>query len=73
MLFDTLIEGYVKEESETTDSTTKPPKKGCNNPEILAVLGHELGHWKLNHVTKNIVISELNILFMFTVFNMLLQ
>jgi STE24 endopeptidase len=73
VLFDTLIEGYVKEESETTDSTTKPPKKGCNNPEILAVLGHELGHWKLNHVTKNIVISELNILFMFTVFNMLFQ
>jgi len=53
VLFDTLIEGYVKEEE---DSPTKT-KKGCNNPEILAVLGHELGHWKLNHVTKNIIIS----------------
>ena len=53
VLFDTLIEGYVKEEEDSPSTT----KKGCNNPEILAVLGHELGHWKLNHVTKNIVIS----------------
>ena len=56
VLFDTLIEGYVKEEDSTKDSASTT-KKGCNNPEILAVLGHELGHWKLNHVTKNIVIS----------------
>lgn len=73
VLFDTLIEGYVKEEPETTEKSEKVPKKGCNNAEILAVLGHELGHWKLNHVTKNIVISEVNILFMFTVFNALFQ
>ena len=33
-------------------------KQGCNNPEILAVLGHELGHWKLGHTVKNIVISQ---------------
>jgi len=69
VLFDTLIEGYVKEEE---DSPTKT-KKGCNNPEILAVLGHELGHWKLNHVTKNIIISEVNIMFMFLVFNLLFK
>ena len=55
VLFDTLIEGYVKEEV-TEDLATKP-RKGCNNAEILAVLGHELGHWKLNHVTKHIIIS----------------
>ena len=33
-------------------------KQGCNNSEILAVLGHELGHWKLGHTVKNIVISQ---------------
>jgi len=33
-------------------------KRGCSTEEILAVLGHELGHWKLNHVLKNIIISE---------------
>ena len=73
VLFDTLIEGYVKEETATAEDSVKTPKKGCNNPEILAVLGHELGHWKLNHVTKNIIISELNILFMFLCFNLLFQ
>lgn len=36
-------------------------KKGCDNEEVLAVLGHELGHWKLNHVLKNIVIMQVNI------------
>lgn len=35
-------------------------KKGCNTEEILAVLAHELGHWKLNHNLKNIVLSEVN-------------
>ncbi|GFT38042.1 CAAX prenyl protease 1 homolog, partial [Nephila pilipes] len=33
-------------------------KTGCNNDEILAVLAHELGHWKLNHVLKNLVIVQ---------------
>jgi hypothetical protein len=33
-------------------------KKGCDNAEVLAVLAHELGHWKLNHVLKNIVIMQ---------------
>ncbi len=36
----------------------KKKKRGCNNPEILAVLCHELGHWKLNHNLKNIVIGQ---------------
>ncbi len=39
-------------------------KQGCNNPEILAVLGHELGHWKLGHTVKNIVISQVRIVFL---------
>ena len=39
--------------------------------EILAVLGHELGHWKLNHVLKNIVIAELQIFAMFALFGYL--
>ena len=35
-------------------------KKGCNNDEVLAVLAHELGHWKLNHVLKNIIIMQVS-------------
>merc|ERR1712156_417607 len=49
----------------------KLSKQGCSNPEILAVLGHELGHWKLNHVLKNIVIAELHIFAMFALFGYL--
>jgi STE24 endopeptidase len=46
-------------------------KKGCSTPEILAVLAHELGHWSLNHVLKNILISEVHIFLMFALFGYL--
>ena len=36
----------------------KAEKKGCSSDEILAVLAHELGHWKFSHNLKNICISE---------------
>jgi len=32
--------------------------KGMNDEEILAVLGHELGHWKLNHILFYLIISQ---------------
>lgn len=35
-------------------------KQGCKNEEVLAVLGHELGHWKLGHTIKNIIISQVS-------------
>lgn len=38
------------------------------NDEVVAVLGHELGHWALWHTLINLVIAELNILFMLAVF-----
>lgn len=83
VLFDTLIEGYKgseeenKEEEQPSSSSqseaSKPAKrsKGCNNNEICAVLAHELGHWKLNHVLKNMVITEANLFLSFMVFGML--
>lgn len=36
-------------------------KVGCNNEEILAVLAHELGHWKLNHNLKNLIIGQASV------------
>ena len=39
----------------------------------MAVLGHELGHWKLNHVLKNVIISEVHIFMMFALFAYLYQ
>lgn len=36
--------------------------------EVVAVLGHELGHWAHGHTMANLVITELNLLFMLSVF-----
>lgn len=45
-------------EDDKQESSEK--KTGCNTSEVLAVLGHELGHWKLNHVLKGIIISQVS-------------
>jgi STE24 endopeptidase len=81
VLFDTLLEKSERDKLKTEEEREKEEKekaeekdkdkneqKGCSNPEILAVLGHELGHWKMNHVFKNIVISQLHIFLMFALF-----
>lgn len=77
VLFDTLLEEEErkklvteeKEKEEVVDEKEDAKKStGCNNEEILAVLGHELGHWKLNHVLKNIVIGQVQIFLMFALF-----
>ncbi|XP_037097756.1 CAAX prenyl protease 1 homolog [Syngnathus acus] len=80
VLFDTLLEDYsplnkgdeAKPEPTETDGEAKVKpkhkKQGCNNKEILAVLGHELGHWKLGHTVKNIVISQMNSFLCFSLF-----
>jgi STE24 endopeptidase len=60
VLFDTLLKDYVPENAvkNYAKDVTTSEKKGCDNPEVLAVLAHELGHWKLNHVVKNIIIMQ---------------
>ncbi|KAK2843787.1 hypothetical protein Q7C36_012002 [Tachysurus vachellii] len=60
---------------ETGDETklqSKHKKQGCSNPEVLAVLGHELGHWKLGHTVKHIIISQLNSFLCFFLFAVLI-
>jgi STE24 endopeptidase len=47
-----------KEPTEPTQTDKKETGKGCNNDEILAILAHELGHWKLNHNLKNLILNE---------------
>ena len=50
-------EGAVQGDEKTEE---KKKKIGCNNSEVLAVLGHELGHWKLSHNLKNLVIGQVS-------------
>jgi STE24 endopeptidase len=57
-----------EKKSEKDASKKKEDEKGCDDAEIEAVLGHELGHWKLNHVVQNLVISQVNLLFTFSFF-----
>jgi len=76
VLFDTLLEieerkkikESIGEEWKAEDEDEKAKNSGCNKDEILAVLGHELGHWKLNHILKNIIISQVQIFLMFLLF-----
>lgn len=57
VLFDTLVKEYYKKaEGETQE-------KGCETDEVLAVLAHELGHWKFNHTVKGIVLTQVNFVF----------
>merc|ERR1712045_305502 len=82
VLFDTLLEEEERKKLMTEDDkkaeedksvgengdNKKKTKTGCNNQEIVAALGHELGHWKLNHVMKNIIIGQVQIFLMFALF-----
>lgn len=54
VLFDTLL--------------ANPESGGCQDDEVLAVLSHELGHWQHNHVTKNLIIMQVNLFLIFSVF-----
>lgn len=84
VLFDTLLinkgkpastENSDEKENETDEKKDlideADAKKGCEDSEVLAVLAHELGHWKLGHVTKNIVIMQVHLFLMFAVFGYL--
>lgn len=82
VLFDTLLEEPLVKKDEEDKVTSKDVdlkkgeevekqdkrKTGCSTEEILAVLGHELGHWKLNHTLKNIIIAQVNLFLMFLLF-----
>lgn len=79
VLFDTLLANYQKTDEQPADDDRKeddgdqkkPAATGCQDDEVIAVLAHELGHWKLNHVTKNICIGQLHMFLMFTAFGYL--
>ncbi|KAG5981750.1 hypothetical protein E4U55_002600 [Claviceps digitariae] len=41
--------------------------------EIIAILAHEIGHWKLGHNTQNLGIMQAHLLYMFSLFSVFLN
>uniref|UniRef100_A0A1B6BYZ3 CAAX prenyl protease n=2 Tax=Clastoptera arizonana TaxID=38151 RepID=A0A1B6BYZ3_9HEMI len=75
VLFDTLLKDYnpISKTEGEGKKESEGDKKGCDNDEVLAVLGHELGHWKLNHTVKNIIIMQVNVFLLFFAFGLLFK
>lgn len=67
VLFDTLLLNKGLPDDSTLAEDEKG--KGCTNEEVLAVLAHELGHWKLGHMTKNIIIMQIQLFLVFMLFS----
>ena len=63
VLYDTLINGYKMSEDKINE-------KGCSDDEIVAVLGHELGHWKMGHVWKNLAVVQVILFASFYTFSL---
>jgi STE24 endopeptidase len=63
-----------KDESKSDENGTEADNEkaekqlGMKDDEVVAVLGHELGHWKLNHTLWSLIITEVNILLILAVF-----
>jgi len=57
-------EESVKEQGDEE----KRRSQGMQDDEVVAVLGHELGHWDLYHTLCNLCIAEMNILLMLAAF-----
>lgn len=68
VLFDTLLlnKGLPVDSDELNEGEQGV---GCENEEVLAVLAHELGHWKLGHVKKNFIIMQVQLFFIFVLFS----
>jgi len=47
--------------------------KNFEKEEILAVLAHEMGHYRLNHVLKSFILSQFHILFIFYSFGFFIK
>ncbi|XP_055319289.1 CAAX prenyl protease 1 homolog [Sitodiplosis mosellana] len=65
---ETSVEKKTESDDKKKENENQEVGKGCKDEEVLAVLAHELGHWKLGHVTKNIVFMQFHLLLMFATF-----
>ena len=85
VLFDTLLDdscnpmlgmdedGNKREFPSETKEESEQKHKGCTREEVVAVLGHELGHWHHGHVFKPMLLNQAVILGMFYSFGILVK
>ncbi|KAF8366641.1 hypothetical protein PRIPAC_84470, partial [Pristionchus pacificus] len=71
VLYDTLLSGEEKRkvyealgkvDEDKEGKEKSDDDKGMGVEEVVAVVGHELGHWALSHTVWNLCVAELNIL-----------
>ncbi|KAJ8681776.1 hypothetical protein QAD02_017568 [Eretmocerus hayati] len=87
VLYDTLVAEYQKKKNdkdkieEVTEKPSDNPdegkeekeSRGCETDEIIAVLAHELGHWKHNHALIGFFYGQVIVLVNFILFAQLLH
>jgi len=61
VISDSLMKGY----------TTNGDGKGLEDNEVVAVIAHELAHWKYQHTLKGIIIAQFEIILAFGAFAIL--
>lgn len=59
---------HEKNCDKENDQETKEQKLGMQDNEVVAVLGHELGHWDQWHAAIQIVFTEINLLLLLAIF-----
>ena len=85
VLYDTLIDKSVmdlsglfekdgqKDGEKTEDKPDEKEVEGGTTDEILAVLGHEFGHWKLSHLPRRVVLNQAILFITIAIFSLLYQ
>ena len=78
VLYDTLIDKKVLDLSGLFDKKDEPAdkaeeKEGATEDEVLAVLGHEFGHWQLSHMPKRVVLNQAILFITLSIFSLLYQ
>ncbi|ETN70070.1 peptidase, M48 family [Necator americanus] len=73
VIFDTILcakerEKIQKSRGEVVDAADSSKVDGMTNDEMLAVLGHELGHWALWNSLIIMGLFDINLLIMLSVF-----
>ncbi|KAM8712607.1 hypothetical protein ACLKA7_013010 [Drosophila subpalustris] len=69
VIFDTLL--YNRGQGNNTRLASEEMGKGLRDPQVIAVVAHELGHWKYGHFYKAIIMFKTHLLltlFLFSLF-----